>query len=291
VRRLSHEEYDNTVRDLLGDTRRPAAEFLAEVAQDGFTNNAGGQTVAPALAEQYMSAAEALSETASLDLPALLGCDPTGADEINCVAAFIDSFGKRAWRRPLETDEQQRLFDLYALGRNAYGVQEGISYVLQALLQSPHFLYLLELGDALGDAPADAPADATAVPLDSWQMATRLSYFLLGSMPDVALFQAAELGELSDAGAVRAQTERLLSLPEARVRMGQFFSEWMGLRKIEFMTKDAELYPNFSTTLPGQMRWQLELFATSIVLEHNGTHRELLTAPFSYVTERFAAAR
>jgi hypothetical protein len=96
IRRLTNLEYDNTVADLLGDTTAPANQFAADVAQDGFTNNALGQSVSPALTEQYMMAAEALSTTAVQNLPVLLGCDPTAGDELACVTQFIRSFGKRA---------------------------------------------------------------------------------------------------------------------------------------------------------------------------------------------------
>src|SRR5436190_2079745 len=100
LRRLTRVEYDNTVRDLLGDTSRPAQQFEPDTLADGFTNNADTQNVGTSLAQQYLTAAEALSVSATKNVPGLMGCDPASAGDA-CVRAFLGRFGPRAWRRPL----------------------------------------------------------------------------------------------------------------------------------------------------------------------------------------------
>lgn len=279
MRRLTHIEYDNTVADLLGDTTAPAKGFTADVAQDGFTNNAIALSVSPALAEQYQTAAEALSKKATANLTSLLGCDPTGAEQA-CVQQFIRDFGKRAWRRPLTTEEQARLLAVFTGARATLPVDASVQMVIEVLLQSPQFVYLLE--------PAAGAAAGSVRALDSWQVAARLSYFLLGSMPDAALFAEAERGALSSAEQVAAQARRLLALPRARERIGLFFTEWMHLRNVDRMQKDPTLFPNYSLELGPALRQQVELFATSVILDQRGTAADLLSAPYTFMTPALA---
>lgn len=281
VRRLTHVEYDNTIAVLLGDESRPSSAFEAEVAQNGFTNNGAGQNVSPALTEQYMVAAETLSRSATQNVPELLGCDPAVVGEDACVRQFIEGFGRRAWRRPLSQEEQGRLFELFSTVRAEFEFDVSIQLVVQAFLQSPQFIYLLE------PSPADA-VPGSAVPLDSWEVATRLSYFLLGSMPDPVLFTEAEAGALQTPEAVVAQARRLLELPRARERIALFFTEWLRLRNIDRKQKDATLFPNYDLAMGALMRQQVELFAQSIILDESGTVTDLLTAPYTFVNRELA---
>ena len=286
MRRLTHIEYNNTVADLLGDTTAPASGFSADVAQNGFTNNATALTVSPALAEQYMAAAEALSKNATKDLVLLMGCDassPTGSGEQACAQQFITNFGKRAWRRPLRTDEAARLLAVFTSARATLALDTSIQLVVQVLLESPQFLYMLEPTD-----PALAAAPASVVPLDSWQVATRLSYFLLGSLPDATLAAEAEKGALSTPEQVAVQARRLLTLQRARNRIGLFFTEWLQLRNIDRVEKDPVLYPNYNLALGPLLRQQVQLFTTSVILDHAGTETDLLTAPYTFMSAELA---
>src|SRR6185436_12873508 len=112
--------------------------FVAEEESLGFDNQATALGVSPLLAEEYMLAAEQLAATAAADLPHLLGdCKPDQQGEDACASAFISTFGKRAYRRPLDEEETQHLQDLFAWGRDEYGFSAGIELVLEAMLQSP----------------------------------------------------------------------------------------------------------------------------------------------------------
>jgi hypothetical protein len=278
VRRLTHIEYDNTVADLLGDTSAPALGFTADVAQDGFTNNATALSVSPALAEQYLAASSALSKTATANLTALLGCDAVSAEQA-CVQQFIHGFGKRAWRRPLTADEEARLGAVFAQARVENALEASVQQLLQVLLQAPQFIYLLE--------PSSLPA-GSVTPLDSWQVASRLSYFLLGSMPDAELFTEAEKGALLTAEQVDAQAFRLLQTPRARERIGLFFEEWMHLRNVDRLQKDPLLFPMYTLDLGPLLQQQVRLFATDVILDHGGTVADLLTAPYTFMTPELA---
>jgi hypothetical protein len=282
VRRLTHIEYDNTIVDLSGVAAKQSATFETDLAQDGFTNNSAGQNVSPTLAEQYMVASEAISEAATANLTRLLGCDPTAMGEAACIQQFITTFGKRVWRRPLSAEETTRLSQVFGTVRAEFDVKASVQLLIQVFLQSPQFVYLLEPN------PAGVPFGQTN-PLGPWQIATRLSYFLLGSMPDAALFQAAETGVLSTAEGVTAEAKRLLSLPRARQRIGLFFEEWLRLRNIARMQKDATMFPNYSLAVAPLMLEQVQRFTESIILDDNGTATDLLTASYSFVAPELAS--
>src|SRR5690606_28195557 len=281
VRRLTHVEYNNTVADLLHDTSAPADQFTADIAQNGFTNNAAALTVSPALVEQYMSAAEDLSRAATADLVGLLGCDPASAGEQACVEAFIRDFGQRAWRRPISEAERTRLLGVFTTARAEFELDVAVQLLIQVVLQSPQFIYMLEPA-----APGALPGSVE--PLDAWQLATRLSYFLLGSMPDSGLMAAAEAGALSSPEQVAAEARRLLTLDRARQRIGLFFAEWLYLRNVDRMQKDPTLFPDYDLTLGPLLRQQVELFAQSVILDQQGSAVDLLTAPYSFISPELA---
>ena len=184
VRRMTRGEYDNTVRDLLGDKTRPGRNFPAEEESLGFNNNADTLVVVPILAEQYQDAAEKLAEAAVANhLPALLGgCNPDSLGEDTCADKFITSFGPQVYRRPLGAEETATLLAVFDAGREQFDFETGIRLVLTTMLQSPAFLYRVEFG-----TPVDGDTEVRKVA--PYELASRLSYFLWGSMPDAALFK------------------------------------------------------------------------------------------------------
>jgi hypothetical protein len=275
LRRLTRVEYNNTVRALLNDTSNPASQFEPDTLADGFTNNADTQNVGTTLAGEYLAAAEALSVTATKDLPTLLGCNPVGA-ETACLRSFIQQFGQRAWRRPLTTQEVDQVAGVYATGRLSFDIPTSTQMVVQTFLLSPYFLYRVELG-----VPA---AGATVLALTSWEMASRLSYFLLGSMPDSALFAAAQQDTLRTPQQVSAQAQRLVSTPgtAAQDRFAQFFTEWLHLINIDTVQKDVVAFPSFTPSLGPLLRQETETFVKRTLFGGPGDLVTLLTAPYTY---------
>lgn len=281
IRRLTHIEFDNTIADLLNVDSQPSAGFASDIAMQGFTNNSAGQNVTPTLAEQYISVAEELSRSATTNLTQFLRCDPASLGEEACVEQFVADFGKRAWRRPLNAEEQARALELFRGARAEYELDTSVQMVVQFFLLSPHFVYLVE-------PLPDGAAPGSVVPLDSWKVASRLSYFLLGTMPDEALFAAAEAGALETPEGVAEQARRLLSSPRARQRIGLFFTEWLRLRHIDKLQKDTTMFPDYEMSLGPLMREQVERFAQAVILDDEGTVADLLTAPFTFVNNRLA---
>src|SRR5450432_903974 len=165
VRRLNRFEYNNTVRDLLGDTTQPANDFPEEEKRLGFDNNASALQVSPVLAEQYMMAAEKLAASAITNMSSLLGCDPAKDGEDACAKSFIASFGARAFRHALAADESTRFWNVFDAGRKLTDFNTGVRMVIETALQSPAFLYRVEFG--VPPAGAD-----TVVKLTSAEMAS-----------------------------------------------------------------------------------------------------------------------
>jgi hypothetical protein len=282
LRRMTRAEYDATVRDLLGDTTRPAQQFAVEEEALGFDNQASSLTVTQLLAEQLMKAAEDVAARATEDLPGLLGCDPVTEGEDACVEAFLPSFGRRAFRRPLASEELTRFSDLYAWGKAEFDFRTGVELVLQTMLQSPHFLYRVELGGS-------APVERDVVALGPYELASRLSFLFWGSMPDETLLDAAERGELGTPEELEAQARRLLADPRAREAVARFHVSWLGLSHVEELSKDTSVYPDYDETLRPLWREEAERFLGHVVFEGSGTVEELFTASYSFMNADLAA--
>ncbi len=278
LRRLTHTEYDNTVRDLLGDLSRPATSFVADEIVDGFAANAVAP-VSAAEVDQYVEAAEQLAATAVAErLDQWLSCDP---GETACVEPWLAELGARAFRRPLADDEQQELVALYEQGRSEWDAQVGVQLALTALLASPQFVYHVEVG-------APELADGAAVPLTGHEIASRLSYFAWATMPDQALFDAAAAGELDTAEGIEAQIRRLLDDPRARDTLDSFHTQWLGLDELDGLDKDPDTFPQWSPQLAEAMRTETLRFVEHVIRQDDARISTLLTAPFSFVDEGLA---
>jgi hypothetical protein len=281
LRRLSRAQYDNTVRDLLGDTSRPAQAFVAEDVPGAYAGGVALTQAAPAAVEQYEKAAEALASAAVKNLTKLLPCQPTATTEESCAQMFIGTFGARAYRRPLADDERAGLLAVYRAVRAAGDFPLAIQAVVQAMLQSPHFLYRVEL------PPAGAAAGQVA-PLGPYALASRLSYFLLDTMPDEALFTAAAGGRLSTPADLEREARRLLATPAARDAAAGFFTQWLLLGKLDSQTKDAKLFPEYTDALRAAMREETLRFSTWALFDGDGRFETLLTSPRTFVNAPLA---
>ena len=282
IRRMTRFEYNNTVRDLVGDHTSPADTFGAEEEALGFNNNAANLVTSSALAEKYMIAAEGISERATETLSDLLPCDPASVGEEPCAREFIDDFGKRAFRRPLTTEEADMFFEVWQFGKNETDFRVGAQLVIQTALQSPAFLYRVEFG-----VPAEAGVEITT--LDGWETASRLSYLLWGSMPDDELFAAAEAGQLETKEGVAEQARRMLDDPKAREAVANFHQQWLDYDRIANVGKDAGLFPDWSSAVGQLMREETRAFIDHVVFDGDGTFDALLTAPYSFMNEELAA--
>ncbi|MCY1011468.1 DUF1592 domain-containing protein [Nannocystis pusilla] len=276
IRRMNRREYDNTVRDLLGVDSRPAQAFPAEEEALGFNNNADALVVTSLLAEGYLGAAEALAEEAVKDLPALLhGCDVKVEGEDACAGRFITEFGRAAYRRPLSGDEVSQLLAVHQTAADEFDFATGVRLTLTAMLQSPHFLYRVEFGEPVegSDALKVAP----------YELASRLSYFLWGTMPDAELFAAAAEGRLAEPEDVAKQATRMLADARARATVRDFHGQWLELRRIEELEKDDEAFPEFDPDLRPLLRAEAEQFLDHVIWDDKGDLDSMYLAPYTFL--------
>ncbi|MEM6925676.1 MAG: DUF1592 domain-containing protein, partial [Myxococcota bacterium] len=225
LRRLTHDEYRRTVRDLTGQT--VDASLAADQVVEGFRNDAHALVVNGLLADQYRTAAEAVGQ--SFDVDAALPCDPSSEGEVACATDFVREFGLRAFRRPLDAGDVEAYVQLWSDSAQE-GFDEGIRWVVTAMLQSPHFLYRSELG------ARDVPGRFV---LTDWEVATALSYSLWGTMPDDVLFDAADRGALSSDDDIDAQIERMMADPRAHDTVGRFVEAWLDLDQLATVPREG----------------------------------------------------
>jgi hypothetical protein len=284
VARLTHTQYDNTIAALLGVTDKPASSFAPDSADGYAFDNGIDLRVDGRLGPQYRAAAEELAEKVAADsafLGRIVGCSEQTS---GCSDQFIAELGKRAFRRPLQDAEKARFATLFARGAELVGsgnaFRDGVRLVVEALLQSPQFLYRTELSAATG------PDGLIA--LDSWEMASRLSYFLWGSMPDAELLAAAEGGKLGAPADVTAAAQRLLLSPKALASVLSFHAQSLRFARFKKVAPDAGRYPNAPSDLPNKLEEAAEMFVKDVVFESKGGIAELLGAPYAYADPSLA---
>ncbi len=297
IRRISRVEYDNMVRDLLGDTSQPAVTFTfppespmregINLDNNTYTNPSG------LIAQYYMNAAEAVAWTAvqsSAFMSANLPCDAatstqTDAEADTCAQQFIGTFANRAFRGKLTDDDtsataQAGLFALYAKAKAAYDFTTGIQAVITAVLESPRFLYVYELGTG-------APS-GSVIALSQYEIAARLAFLLWRSVPDAALMSAAANGQLSDPGKVGAQAALMLMDPKAQGAINDFTTQWVQLQ-IPPGGKDAVFAAwNNDTAIRQEMVDETLTNVSQLVLVANGALTDLLSSPASYINSDLA---
>jgi hypothetical protein len=278
ARLLTRLQYDNTVRDLLGDASAPAQSFPAENTMLGFGNNADAHRASLLLAEEQLAAAEGVAARAVAGgLDRLLPCEAGDRSE-DCASRFVVELGKRAYRRPLTNEESQPLVELFRAANTTWGFDKGIELVIQALLQSPQLLYRTE---SLADSNAGRVGDG-AVLLDSYQVASRLSYFLWNTMPDAELFALADAGQLTNGETVRAQAERMVDDPRARETVADFHEQWLGMAQFAGLTR---VVPGTDVTNGLNASWAASLaqFVQNVFWDEGGNVSALLSSPTVFV--------
>jgi len=272
--RLTRAQYARSVQALLGMDDVD----VSGLAEDEKVGAFDGNVIAPLselVIEQYVSLAEAVAKAAASDLPALFTCDRAAEGDAACAHDFIARFGLRAYRRPLSDDEQSAyaaLYDAYA----ARGYTEALRVIVQTMLQSPHFLYHVEL------SPASPDASATIAPLDAFEVASRLSFFLVGATPDDALLAAAADGSLLEDATLKAAAERLLDDARANHTLEGFHLQWLGLDALAELNKDPAAFPGFDARYAPAMEDETRRFIRHVLREDDGSLDTLLTAPYSF---------
>ena len=284
VRRLSRIEYNNIVRDLgLGDTH-PADQFVSEQKIPGnFNTNAYADVSGTLITQQYLQAAETIAETAvgnANTLTSLLPGSGCGTRNAACAQAFIADFADRAFRGQLDATESAALLQLYTDTSAQFDFATGIQAVITAVLTSPRFLYVMEMGQS--------GATGATTPLAPMELATRLSLFLWRSLPDATLVTAAKGGQLATAADVTAQATRMLGDQKATPALQDFANQWLDIENMDVVTKDTQFTywkPEFAKELHQET---LTTFTSAVTVD-NTDLKTLLTSSSSYVNSDLAA--
>jgi hypothetical protein len=272
MRRLTNEEYRNTVQDLLMLAASPADPLMPDSPALGYDNFAA--SVSPVLGSQYATMATRLAGEANVN--ALAPCAAAGM-ESTCATSFINAFGKRAHRRPLAPADTQGYRAVYDVARMIGTYADGIKLVLETMLQSPYLLYRLEYGST--------GAKRT---LTSYEVASELAYLFTLSMPDPELLAAADANALATPTQVEVQARRLMKLPRAKAAVRKFVAQWMAVTSVTGLTKDSKHFPMFDENLKNAMAAESNRFIDGVLWERDGTVKTLLSAPFSYVNASLA---
>lgn len=278
ARLLTRTEYDNTVRDVLGDATRPAQVLPAPNSVLGFDNNAEFHRATPAGVQGFLDLADDVATRAVAE-----GRVPACAEGPEaCVAALLDGLGRRLFRRTLRAGEAQIFSDLYVQIANVDGAVAATRLVVSGLLQSPQFLYRIE---EIG--PDEVEGAAT--PLSGPGLAGRLAAFLWASTPDEALLDAAERGDLSTADGVRAQVQRMLADPRTRDSVHHFHRQWLHLDALDTLVKDrVEDFPGGAEGLRTAYARSMQAFIEDAFWQPDGVEA-LLSSPTVYLTPALAA--
>lgn len=271
LRRLTRDQFDNTVARLIQATGTPADRLNPDERVGPFDSNAISP-VDNTIVQQHAEAAAELAAEARSRMSALSPCDLTTGGTA-CATQLVTELGKRAFRRPLELAEIERYVALYTLGSEGATAADGFELVLEGMLQSPSFLYHTDLG---------AAPSSTPVPLGPYELASRLSYFLWNSMPDDALFALAEQGTLTSAPVLASEVERLLADDRAGDTIGLFHRQWLGLYDLPSKIRDTELYELWSPALAAAMLEETKRFADHVVRQGDGLLGTLLTSNLAF---------
>jgi hypothetical protein len=253
LRRLTAAEFTHSLQDLLGPVTHAAVE--ADSLQGGFfAVGAAKVALSPDGVARYEKAVDEALVQAFADparLPTILACVPAQPTDTACARNAIAAFGRRAWRRPLGAVELARYEKIAAdVAAETGDLLVGLRHALWGLLQSPNFLYRVELGVA-------SPADGGRLKFTGWEMASRLAFTLWNTLPDEALLDAAARGDLDGPVGIAGETTRMLADPRARQGVANFFAELYGLWALGEKLKDDVLYPEWTPTLKAAVRQDL----------------------------------
>lgn len=280
---LTQQEITNAVRFLLPgvgeSTLIEAARFLP---QDGRAAGFHANAEVPSdlsVIDGYQQFAEKVAAASMATVATWLPCNSSEGDA--CAKTAVRTLGRRAYRHSLTEEEQAQLDGLFAAGKALGTFNDGLQTLVEAMLQSPRFLYKVEQG-----IPTDT---ADVFQLTGTELASRLAFLLWRSPPDDALLDRAEAGELDAPEALADVIGDLLADPRARAGIETFHAEWLGLDSLLDEPKDTVAYPQYSAELAADMLTETNNYVYTTILRQHGTIADLLTSPTTYVNVRLAA--
>ncbi|MBT6176869.1 MAG: DUF1592 domain-containing protein [Deltaproteobacteria bacterium] len=286
LKRMSAAQYNNTVRDLFPGVELDLVIFPFQLSVDGFDNNVAVNTATPGLTDAYYRNAVKVGTQVVEQLSAVVSCDPLTKA---CAENYLLDLVQRAWRRDFKESEREQFLADVSEWFTTYDEEGALSLAISYILQVPEFVYLPELGGA------SVELDGTAfVPLTSWEVATRLSYFIWNTTPDAKLLSLARADQLQDREVIATEAWRMLNDSKAHQGVLGFYRQFLDLDVIGTNSLDFSVYLNemdgdagsdyLHQILQPAMRYEPEIFVLDEVFRGTGKLSGLLTSSKTYVT-------
>ncbi|MEA2697001.1 MAG: hypothetical protein QOI66_1272 [Myxococcales bacterium] len=288
LHKLTAWEFANSLQDLLGGSGVPLSPVEVDTLIGGFAT-VGGSTVAisPAGVGQYETVLGVATTFAFGDATrakAVLPCVPQSAADAACLTSALNTFGRRAFRRPLSADETTAFVTLATTVGSQAGsnVLSGIQHAVWAMLQSPDFLYRVELG-------TPSAADGGRLKYTSFEIASRLAAVIWGSVPDDPLLDAAAGNALATSDGIRTQVQRMVADPRAHRALAAFSDQLFDAFALGQADKDPTLFPAYTATLRAAMLKEIELRVDDMTFTQKGDFLSLFEGTTTFVNKELAA--
>lgn len=280
MRRLLGRQYVGSIRLIFGEGAASVAVPPADASLHDFDAIGAAELALPeAAVEQYETSAREIARAVINDPQAMariVPCQPTGPADGACYKQFVESLGRVVWRRPLEEAEVTPIVHIAQTAGTEYASWgNGAEYAISALLQSPYFLYVIEVGEP----------DGTRRRLTPYELAARTSFFLLDATPSPALLDEVEAGGFDSDEEIRAVAREMLATPEAKAALRSFFDEAYRLRELGTLQKD----PQWAPSVPESMREETLRLIDEIVWTQKADARDIFTADYTFVNAELAA--
>jgi hypothetical protein len=278
--RLSTTQYLNIVQDVLGVTATDATSFPVDPSSGGFNNNRNVLMPTDVLVLDWNRSAEDIATAIATTPATIQAVAPCSAGQTQqCFNTFVHTVGAKLYRRPLSSAQETALQGAWTAAGPLYtsGTQyeKAVRMAVEAMLQSPSFLYRAELSDALDSEGG--------IPLDGYEVAERLSFALWNSSPDDQLTAAAANGSLGTADGVHTQAARMLLDQKARTMMRDFYYQWLLLSAESNLSRAASLYPNFNSAMGADLQEETQRFLEDLTFDSGGTFQDIWTANHTFI--------
>ncbi len=225
--RLTRQELSRSIKRLLGADAPVDVTLLPEDTLTPFDNDVQEQSPSMLLAEGVEAIAGDVATWAVATparLQTIVPCTPASAADADCFGKFLQGFGRRVLRRPLDMDETRSMTEVLSYAQSSGRFADAVAVALRIFLQHPEFLYRVEPG---------VPTSGNQIRLTAWETATRLSFLLQGMTPDDGLLNAAAAGELDSAAGRLHQAQRLLAAEEGKQQLRRFHALWLGYSRLQ----------------------------------------------------------
>ncbi|MEK6772346.1 MAG: DUF1592 domain-containing protein [Bdellovibrionota bacterium] len=273
AQRLTKLEYNNVIRDLFGLTDNFSANFSnADIGPSGFSTDPSAQNLSASIVLDFYNGANAVTAALFAKNPNPLFATCSSGD--TCATSIIANLARKAFRRPPTTDEKTQLFNLYK-SVNSTNISDGLKLVVTGVLISPQFLFRTY------EIPTTKPIQA---PLTDFEIASRVSFLIWGSIPDETLLSLAEAGKLKDKENLTAQVKRLMADPRSSYITKSFGYQWANLNRFEDTVLDVKRFPNWNNNVKTSMKNETMNFLNNIFVSDQSV-MDIVNANYTFVDQ------